>query len=579
MGWCPSRGTSMLDFFRQKGLTSVVYGAIIVATILVFVLGFNPTAGKKLGSVSEACAARVRGNCIEPKAHRAAYRLVFSRGTGGMRQSTASRIVLEGLVERELLASEAARIGLTVGEDEITDSIFHGFVYVSLPSDNVLLQRNLGFEDGRVKIPYFFDPKTKQFDLKAYERNVKQLTGRSPAEFREWQGRELLAAKMRDLVRAPVRIAEDEALDHYIHERTTATVSYIVVRRSWIEKYGITADQKDIDAWAKDKTNLASIKVPVRHILIKADKPEEKDAAKKKAEEVLQRVKKGEDFAKLAKEFSADPGSKDKGGQYPGEMVEQFVDPFKQAVASVKPGELVDHPVETQFGWHIIKRDEATKDDILKAYKQSKSLDVSKTMAAAIEADIKAGTTPDEAVKKAIAKFAIVKVVPQPPKKDDKKAAADGGAEGGATASGDAGASEPPPTADTDPERPQVLASSAFNRGGDPIPAISGEATEAVTKFAFGAKAGEVSNPIRTDDGFLVVQLKDLKPATKADFDKERDQYMQQFLGAKQAEALANYVRRLRESSKDEIKIDENNVFGAKSDAGPTHTEDEDEGP
>ena len=52
----------MLEFFRQKGLTSVIYGIIIVGMILVFVLGFNPSAGKKLGSVSEACAARVKGN-------------------------------------------------------------------------------------------------------------------------------------------------------------------------------------------------------------------------------------------------------------------------------------------------------------------------------------------------------------------------------------------------------------------------------------------------------------------------------------------------------------------------------------
>src|SRR5689334_6975560 len=221
----------MLDFFRQRGLTSAIYGIIIVGMILVFVLGFNPTAGKKLGSVNEACAARVRGSCIEPKAHKAAYRLIFSRGTGQLRQAVASRIVLEGLVERELLASEADRLGLTVSEDEITDSIFHGYVRLSLPSDNLQLQQSLGLVDGRVRVG-FQDPKTKSFDMKTYERTVKMMTGRSPAEFREWQGRELLAAKMRDLVRTPVRVAEDEALDRYTTERTTATVGYAVVRRS-----------------------------------------------------------------------------------------------------------------------------------------------------------------------------------------------------------------------------------------------------------------------------------------------------------------------------------------------------------
>jgi peptidyl-prolyl cis-trans isomerase D len=570
----------MLAFFRQKGLTSIIYGVIIVGMILVFVLGFNPSAGKKQGSVSEACAARVTGSCIEPKAHRAAYRLIFSRGTGGMKQATASRIVLEGLIERELLVNEAQRLGLTVSEDEITDSIFHGFVLLSLPSDQVQMQQSLGIQDGKVNVG-FKDPKTKQFDMKTYERLVKQITGRSPTEFREWQSREILAAKMRDLVRAPVRVAEDEALDRYKTERTTSTVNYVVVRRSWLEKYGISAEPKDIEAWSKDKVNLAQIKVPVRHVLVKfpSDKPEDKDAAKKKAEGLFERIKKGEDFGKIAKEFSDDPGSKDKGGMYPGEMVEQFVEPFKKAVESVKPGELVPNLVETQFGYHIIKRDDASKDDVAKAYKQTKSLELAKTVAAKIAADLKAGKPGDDAVKAAIAQYGIVK--PAAPKADVKAAGGkDGGAgdAGAATAAADAGPAAPAYTAETDPERPQLNTSSAFNRGGDPIPAISGEASQAVTSFAFGAtaKAGDVvAEPIRTDDGFLVVSLKEQKPATKDEFEKERDQYMQQLLFAKKAEALGNYTRRLRETSKSEVKIDENNVMGAKSDAGPTQEEDE----
>src|SRR5690606_28339015 len=115
----------MLHLFRKKGLTSVVYGAVVVGLILVFVLGFSPTAGQKLASVSESCTARVRGSCIDSKAHKAAFRLVFARGTT-MKQQMASRIVLEGLIERELLAMEADRLGLTVAEQEITDSIYDG---------------------------------------------------------------------------------------------------------------------------------------------------------------------------------------------------------------------------------------------------------------------------------------------------------------------------------------------------------------------------------------------------------------------------------------------------------------------
>ncbi len=315
----------MLDFFRQKGLTSAIYLVLIVGMILVFVLGFNPSAGKKLGPLNDACAAKVRGACIEPKAHRAAYRLVFSRGAPGMKQAQASRFVLEGLVERELLIGEAERLGLTVSEDEITDSIFKGDIYVSLPSDNPAVGRQVGFDNGHVNVDQvvpngYKNKESKQFDMKVYERTVKQLVNRSPSEFREWQARELLAAKMRDLVKAPVRVADDEAFDRYVEERTTATVNHVIVRKGWVEKYAISSEGKDVDDWAK--ANAAKIIVPVRHILVKADKtkPEEYEAAKKKAEGILERVKKGEDFATLAKD-SDDPGSKDKGGQYPGEMV------------------------------------------------------------------------------------------------------------------------------------------------------------------------------------------------------------------------------------------------------------------
>lgn len=563
----------MLDFFRQKGLTSAVYGAVIVATILVFILGFSPTAGKKLGPLNDACAAKVRGNCIEPKAHRAAYRLVFSRGAPGMRQAQASRYVLEGLIERELLIGEAERLGLTVSEDEITDSIFRGDIHVSLPSDDPSIPARVGFPNNVANvnelIPNGYRNKdTKQFDMKIYERTIKQLVNRSPSEFRDWQARELLAAKMRDLIRAPVRVADDEAFDKFVEERSTSTVSYVVVRKGWVEKYAVPSEQQKIDEWAKD--NGSKIMVPVRHILIKGekDKPEELEAAKTKAQGILDRIKKGEDFAKLAKEFSEDPGSKENGGQYAGEQVEGFVPEFKASVASLKPGEVDQQLVQTSYGYHIIKRDPATKEDIAKAYKKNKSEDMAKTIANEIIADMKGGKSGDDAIAAAIAKYA--KYAP----KVEKPAAPAGDA--GADAAAPAAAAEAF-SPDKDPTRPQVLKSSAFNRGGDPIPAISSDATQSIVKFAFEAKPQDVSTePVKTDDGFIVVQLMEHKPATREDYDKERDTYGNALLGQKQNEALSYYVRRLRDSSKGEVKVDEANLFGApKGDGGVSNDEDE----
>ncbi|MBM3823985.1 MAG: hypothetical protein FJ404_14060 [Verrucomicrobia bacterium] len=82
----------------------------------------------------------------------------------------------------------------------------------------------------------------------------------------------------------------------------------------------------------------------------------QKKEKKKLMEKVLARAKKGEDFGKLAKEFSEDPGSKDSGGEYTfprGQMVPEF----EAAAFALKPNEVSDI-VTTQYGYHIIKLSE-----------------------------------------------------------------------------------------------------------------------------------------------------------------------------------------------------------------------------
>jgi peptidyl-prolyl cis-trans isomerase D len=83
--------------------------------------------------------------------------------------------------------------------------------------------------------------------------------------------------------------------------------------------------------------------------------PEEKQAARQKAEEVLAQVRKNpNNFEELAKKYSQDPGSAEKGGDLGLFGRGMMVKPFEEAVFSMKPGEISDL-VESEFGFHIIK--------------------------------------------------------------------------------------------------------------------------------------------------------------------------------------------------------------------------------
>lgn len=81
-----------------------------------------------------------------------------------------------------------------------------------------------------------------------------------------------------------------------------------------------------------------------------------KEEKKAKAEDILNKVKNGGDFAALAKENSDDPGSKDKGGLYENITEGSFVPEFEKAVfGGMKEGEIYPELVPTKFGYHIIK--------------------------------------------------------------------------------------------------------------------------------------------------------------------------------------------------------------------------------
>jgi peptidyl-prolyl cis-trans isomerase C len=72
--------------------------------------------------------------------------------------------------------------------------------------------------------------------------------------------------------------------------------------------------------------------------------------------QILERIKKGESFADLARELSIDRGSGKRGGDLGLFDRGQMVKPFEEAAFKLKKGEMTNEPVRTQFGYHIIKR-------------------------------------------------------------------------------------------------------------------------------------------------------------------------------------------------------------------------------
>jgi peptidyl-prolyl cis-trans isomerase C len=152
-------------------------------------------------------------------------------------------------------------------------------------------------------------------------------------------------------------ITKEELMRKWSQQATAETV----VRR----ELGVNVSDEDVKKFYDENPTKFEQPEMVRasHILLstrdaqqKELPPEQKAEKRKTMDSVLKRAKAGEDFAKLAKEFSEDPGSKENGGEYTfgrGRMVPEF----EAAAFSLSPGQISD-VVTTQFGYHIIKLSE-----------------------------------------------------------------------------------------------------------------------------------------------------------------------------------------------------------------------------
>lgn len=132
--------------------------------------------------------------------------------------------------------------------------------------------------------------------------------------------------------------------------------------RDWVRRNPVSEAemQKEYDT-ARAQTG--DKEYHARHILV-----EKEDEAKA----IIEQIKKGANFEKLAAEKSKDPGSKDKGGELNWSPATNYVKPFGDALANLKKGQMTDAPVQTNFGWHVIRLEDerATKLPAFETVKQ-----------------------------------------------------------------------------------------------------------------------------------------------------------------------------------------------------------------
>ncbi len=367
----------MLNYMRRhaQGTTIKILFWIIIA---VFVLW---GVGTFTGSDS-LYVASVNGETIPPKeVRRAAQRLErFYRQLYGenltpelVKNLDFKNRALEQMINTALLKQEAQRLGFSVTDEEVRAAI------ESMQGLTV---------DGR-------------FQRDVYFRYLR-MEGVTPTDFESEQRDRLLVQKVQELVASSIRADEAGARDVYAFENEKVNLAFVRVKGSDLAKE-ITPSDADVAKYyeehreafrepdrvaidavrysASDFEKSTSVsdadveqeydahradrygepeEVHVRHILftVPADADEKKRGEiRTHAATVLERLKKGEDFAAVAKELSEDQSNKDKGGDLGFVRRGHTEEAFETAAFALQPGGLSD-VVETRRGLHIIKVDE-----------------------------------------------------------------------------------------------------------------------------------------------------------------------------------------------------------------------------
>jgi len=530
---------SILHKFR-----GIVLAFLIVTLSLVFVLQFGGPQAEGCSKTGGALyAAEVYGEKISLNEYRSAFALA-----GGdqyppelVKQYKLDEMVLHGLVERSLLAKQARELGFSASPDDVMHKV----------AEDGLVHMSMSVNAGPYLPPsgphrYDFKDQKGKFNKDNLKRFIQYRLRRSIEEFANEQADETLAQTMRDLVASQVAVSKDEVWDAFVREKETVTLKYARFSPVYFQQQlqpseadltaFISANAKDVDAeYEREKHRYTGLEkqVRARHILIKVDEKasdETKAEAKKRAEALLARARKGEDFAALAKQTSEDSGSAKKGGDLGWNPKGRMVKPFDDAQFELPPGQISDL-VQSTFGFHIIKVEGVREGDVPvdvakrelaeKLFLDGRAQDLAKAAADRTLADLKAGK-PIEEINLELT---------------------------GKSKEGEA-----------DPLAPQLRDTQPFGRTDTPIagPFDGGALVRAAFEMTESKKLPDA--PMKLGEEWVVYRLENRVDAKREELTEKEEQRIQNgLLAQKRRDVLTEYVRNLLRKAQDEkaVYVDE----------------------
>jgi peptidyl-prolyl cis-trans isomerase D len=354
---------------RLKGwLAGVVLGAIG----LVFVFwGINWTLS------APTYAAKVNGSEVSANEVRQSYQQQLAqlqRQTNGAvteaQRNDIKRRVLDEYVNSEALVTRADDLGYRVSDQELLQAMSQVPIFqVDGKFDYahaVAVLRSQGRSIPEIEALFKRDTKLKQLDSALMMSSFTTATEMQQFRTLTRQQRELAWLTLAAEKYANQATPDDAALKTYYDAHKSEYMTPETVDLHYVEislaqlASKVTVDDAQLKAYYEEQKTKTPERFTqpeqrrVSHILLPVANPKDDDALKAKAEGILKRAQAGEDFAKLAKEFSQDPGSASQGGDLGWSERKVWVAPFADAAYSMKVDE-IRGPVKTQFGYHILK--------------------------------------------------------------------------------------------------------------------------------------------------------------------------------------------------------------------------------